>query len=109
MNLSPLFHFPLLFFLFLAACTTKFQPRPLDLTEPVRGWMILSDNEEEGLYVIENAARYNINHLQISHHVIHSLRHVREEDRRNLANRLTDAAHSAESVKLFCGTGPCMN
>src|SRR5690625_6279299 len=68
MNLSPLFHFPLLFFLFLAACTTKFQPRPLDLTEPVRGWMILSDNEEEGLYVIENAARYNINHLQISHH-----------------------------------------
>lgn len=95
MNLSPLFHFPLLFFLFLAACTTKFQPRPLDLTEPVRGWMILSDNEEEGLYVIENAAGYNINHLQISHHVIHSLRHVREEDRRNLANRLTDAAHSA--------------
>ncbi|MFH5830916.1 hypothetical protein [Halalkalibaculum sp. DA384] len=68
-------------------------PAPLSPEQPVKGWMILSDNEEEGLYVIENADRYDINHLQISHHVIHSLRHVRDDRRRRIARRFTDAAH----------------
>ncbi|MDR8393431.1 hypothetical protein NC796_19910 [Aliifodinibius sp. S!AR15-10] len=68
---------------------------PLSIDQPVKGWMILSDNEEEGLHVIENAARYDINHLQISHQVIHSLRHVRDKERRELAKTFTDAAHDA--------------
>lgn len=95
MNFSKLLGTLLFISLYLTACTNNFQPHPLDVSEPVKGWMILSDNEEEGLYVIENAARFDINHIQISHHVIHSLRHVREDDRRNLSNKLTKAAHDA--------------
>ena len=70
-------------------------PRPLVGDEPVRGWMILSDSLEDGLRVIERAPDYNINHLQISHDVIHDLRHVRNGRRRSSALALTAAAHQA--------------
>lgn len=72
-----------------------FTPSPLSLDDPVRGWTILSDSVEDGLEVIRRAAEYDINHLQISHHVVHSLMHVRDERRRNIANIFTKAAHEA--------------
>ena len=70
-------------------------PSPLRADQPVRGWMILSDNVEKGLEVIERASAYDINHLQLSHHIIHNLAHVRDERRRNIANTFTKAAHEA--------------
>ncbi|TVR15673.1 MAG: hypothetical protein EA401_02420 [Planctomycetota bacterium] len=70
-------------------------PRPLGADEAVRGWMILSDSLEDGLRVIERAADYDINHLQISHEVIHDLKHVRNDRRREISNALTRAAHEA--------------
>ncbi len=72
-----------------------FEPRPLDANQPVRGWMILSDSREDGLAVIRAAPDYDINHLQISHHVVHDLRHVRDPRRRELANTFIRAAHQA--------------
>lgn len=63
--------------------------------QPVRGWSILSDSETDGLAVIAAAPRYDINHLQLSHHVIHDLRQVRDERRRALTNKFTRAAHQA--------------
>lgn len=91
---------PLIFIIFLPffeGCTQKKAAEigPLSSDQPVKGWMILSDNKEEGLHVIDNAARYEINHLQISHQVVHSLSHVRDDERRELAETLTDAAHQA--------------
>ncbi|MQT00832.1 hypothetical protein FF041_11550, partial [Streptomyces jumonjinensis] len=41
------------------------------------------------------APSYGVNHLQISHHIVHDLREVREERKRAQANRITAAAHRA--------------
>ena len=86
--------------LLLPACQTApaeepFEPAPLAKDQPVRGWMILSDSVPDGLRVIERAPDYDINHLQISHHIIHDLRHVRDEERLEIAETLTEAAHEA--------------
>ncbi|MCC5805318.1 MAG: hypothetical protein JJU00_03215 [Opitutales bacterium] len=70
-------------------------PGPLPLDEPVRGWTILSDRPADGLRVIKRAPAYAINHLQLSHHIVHDLRHLREERRLALVKELTSAAHAA--------------
>lgn len=84
----------------LAGCRTSiepeaFSPSPLPDGEPVRGWNILSNSLEDGLRTIERASAYDINHLQISHELIHDLRHVREPRRMDVARKLTEAAHEA--------------
>ena len=68
-------------------------PRPLQAGDPVRGWIILSDNLEEGLKVIERAPEYDINHLQLSHDIIHDLKHVRDPRRLKIARTLIRKAH----------------
>lgn len=79
----------------LRADEVRKAPAPLRADQPVRGWMILSDSVEDGLEVIRRSAEYDINHLQISHHVIHNLAHVRDERRLRIAHTLTRAAHGA--------------
>lgn len=71
--------------------------------EMVRGWNILSNHEELGRKVIERASDYKINHLQLSHELIHDLRHVKQPERAALANRLTAYAHEEgiENVYLW--------
>jgi len=71
------------------------QPQPLSAAQSVRGWMLLSNRVDDGLHVIERAKDYDINHLQLSHHIIHDLRHVRDESRLARVHRLTEAAHQA--------------
>ncbi|MER5771076.1 hypothetical protein [Streptomyces sp. NPDC001985] len=61
----------------------------------VRGWTILSDSDRGADDVVAAAPSYRINHLQISHHIVHDLRQVREQKRRDQANRITAAAHRA--------------
>ena len=68
---------------------------PLRADEPVRGWTILSDSEVDDLAVIAAAPSYRINHLQLSHEIVMDLSEVRDEKKRALVNRLTDAAHAA--------------
>jgi hypothetical protein len=63
--------------------------------EQVRGWNVLTDSVPDGLKTIAAAGRYHINHLQISHDVIHDLRHVREDDRLTVAQRYVAAAREA--------------
>ncbi|ANW17285.1 hypothetical protein [Streptomyces clavuligerus] len=62
---------------------------------PVRGWTLLSDSDRGADEVLAAAPAYGVNHLQISHHIVHDLRQVREERRRVQANRITAAAHRA--------------
>lgn len=84
----------LLLLLFSISCSlTKNKPKPLNLNEAVKGWIILSDNLEEGLSVIDHAKEYNINHLQLSHDVIHDLRHVRDPKRLEIAKAFINHAH----------------
>ncbi len=67
---------------------------PLKIDETVKGWIILSDNLQEDLFVVDNAPDYDINHLQISHDLIHDLRHVRIPERLEKANMLIKHAHA---------------
>lgn len=71
------------------------EPSPLPDGETVRGWNILSDSLEDGLRVIERAPDYGINHLQLSHEIVHSLRHIDDPARAEVAHALTGAAHLA--------------
>jgi hypothetical protein len=74
----------------------KGRPDPQDHSvSPVRGWTILSDSDKGADEVIAAAPKYDINHLQISHEIVHDLREVREEKKRVQANRITAAAHRA--------------
>jgi hypothetical protein len=66
---------------------------PLAPGTPVRGWTILSASEPDDLATIDAAPSYGINHLELSHLVVHDLREIKEAKKRTLVNRLTDAAH----------------
>ena len=68
---------------------------PLGPAVPVCGWTIPSNSEPDALAVIGAARAYDINHLELSHHLVHDLREMREEKRQALVNRLVDAAHEA--------------
>ena len=68
---------------------------PLAPGQPVRGWTILSDSESDDLAVIAAAGAYGINHLELSHDVVHDLKEVREPKKRELTLRLIGAAHRA--------------
>ncbi len=68
---------------------------PLAADQAVRGWTILSDREPDALAVIAAASAYRINHLQLSHEIVHDLRELREPKRLALVRRLIDAAHRA--------------
>ncbi len=86
----------IIFLSFAAALSFSFFACGSDNDHPVsevHGWNILSDNEENALMVIERAADYNINHLQLSHHIVHDLRHVKNPPRAELVNKLTKTAH----------------
>lgn len=81
----------------LAACAPEpaDQSGPLPLGETVRGWTILSDSEPDALAVIAAARDYDINHLQISHEIVHDLHELRDPEKRTMTQRLTSAAHEA--------------
>ena len=82
----------------VAGCSTPApaaRTGPLGMDEPVRGWTILSNSEPDAMAVIAAAADYDINHLQISHEIVHDLYELRDEEKRGLSNRITDAAHEA--------------
>lgn len=83
------------FLLFFFSCSSKsIDPKPLSATDTVKGWILLSDNVLEDSLVVEKSSEYDINHLQISHHLIHDLRHVRIPERLEKANKLIKYAHS---------------
>ncbi|MFW5869452.1 MAG: hypothetical protein ACOCVI_00985 [Planctomycetota bacterium] len=78
----------------MLGCVSKdFTPAPLRASQSVRGWTILSDSLADGLEVIQAAPAYDINHLQLSHHIVHDLRHIRNPRRLELVQTLTRKAH----------------
>jgi hypothetical protein len=64
----------------------------------VRGWIILSNHQENAEITIRAAKNFNINHLQLSHHIVHSLREVKDEKVREQVNNLTRLAYR-EGIK----------
>lgn len=95
MKVKTLFLWCLLLLFVVDSSAQPNAPEPLREDQEIRGWNILSDEVEGGIKTIERATDYGINHLQISHETIMDLRHVREEHRLGVADRLTVAAHEA--------------
>jgi len=62
-------------------------------TEKIIGWNILSSDKSNALKVINSAKEYNVNHLQLSHNIIHDLREIKEPGKQKLVNELIDKAH----------------
>ncbi len=61
----------------------------------VRGWNILSRSLEDARVVVARARHYGINHLQLSHHLVHDLRQIRDDERRARVNTLITEAKAA--------------
>ncbi|MFW6223174.1 MAG: hypothetical protein ACOC3T_06140, partial [Bacteroidota bacterium] len=77
-------------FTLLTSCKNE---KPLKVNQ-INGWTILSDNRENALKVIRASGEYDINHLQLSHKIVHKLKHLRQEENRKLTNELIDSAHA---------------
>lgn len=60
---------------------------------PVRGWILLSNNMDNAITTIKAAKEYNINHLQLSHQIIHNLMEVKNQTVQNQVSQLTRLAH----------------
>lgn len=61
--------------------------------ELVQGWTILSNNMENAIKTIKTAKDYKINHLQLSHQIIHNLNEVRKNSVQKQVNQLIRMAH----------------
>lgn len=89
--------YTLLLSLLLVNCS---EPKEAQIS--VKGWNILSDSKEDAKRVIDVAASdYDINHLQLSHHIVHFLQDVKQKDKRELTNELTDYAHQ-KGIEEVC-------
>ncbi|HEX8869526.1 MAG TPA: hypothetical protein VF821_27940, partial [Lentzea sp.] len=53
-----------------------------DAKPDIRGWTLLSNNDAGNEQTIAAARDHHINHLQLSHDVIHHLRQLKESDER---------------------------
>lgn len=68
----------------------------------VRGWNILSSNEQNAYRVIDVAtSEYDINHLELSHQIVHDLKDIKDNGRAALVNRLIAYAHE-KGIKEVC-------
>jgi hypothetical protein len=77
----------------LCSAATAFA-KPLAPGVPVRGWTILSRSEPDALITLAATPAYEINHLQLSHEIVHDLKEIKDDARCALVNRLIDAAHA---------------
>ena len=67
----------------------------------VKGWNILSDNLRMAEKAIYAAKKYNVNHLQLSHHMIHNLNEISDTSKLNKINHLTELAHNEGIAKVY--------
>ncbi len=61
----------------------------------VKGWSILTDDSASIDAVINRADEFEINHLQLSHHIIMDLRQVKEPEKEKQINHLLEKAHQS--------------
>jgi len=66
-----------------------------DTSKSIKGLTILSENKDKALEVIDYAGNNNINHVQLSHKIVHKLKHLKRPQTRKLTNALIDSAHQA--------------
>ena len=79
-------------FFLLSACNQK-KDTDTNGLHAIRGWNILTNNDEMAEKVIARAKTYNINHLQLSHSIVMDLRDVKKEAVAKKVNYLAAKAH----------------
>jgi hypothetical protein len=81
--------------LLLIACEKEtLQEASTDHHFPYRGWNILSSHKENGLKTLDAAAKYGVNHIELSHYQLcHDLKDLKNEKRRKDVNYFIDEAH----------------
>jgi len=86
--------FPIIFVLFFSVIFIQCSlGSKSDRSNKIIGWNILSSNKANVIKVIKSAKKYNVNHLQLSHHIIHDLREIKDPQKQKLVNELIDEAH----------------
>ena len=71
------------------------------LSNQIRGWNILSDDLEMAEKTIYAAKKYRVNHLQLSHHLVHNLKEVSDPSKLSKINYLTELAHDEGISKVY--------
>ena len=64
------FKYKIFLFIFLLPVWTQAQVKNNSFYSPVNGWIILSNDSSTVLNSIKQAAKYNVNHIQLSHDLI---------------------------------------
>ena len=67
----------------------------------VQGWTLLSDDTCKAGLAIKTARKYGINHLQLSHLIVHDLREIKLPAKREQVNALTRLAHQEGIGDVF--------
>ncbi|MBV6645899.1 MAG: hypothetical protein KI790_10640 [Cyclobacteriaceae bacterium] len=81
-----------LFFIAFIILGCQENPQPDSFAPGVRGWNILSNVVEKGELLLNSSENYNINHLQLSHHLIMDLRDVRNAEKLGATRQLINKA-----------------
>lgn len=93
MKKSSLFLWIVPIFYFVVCLPIQGFSKPLNDTLKIRGWTLLSDDLESGDKVLDHIEEYKINHIQLSHHIIHDLRHVKDTARLKKIQYFIKKAH----------------
>ncbi|WP_020529959.1 hypothetical protein [Flexithrix dorotheae] len=87
--------------LILLGCASQKQEKP-DSKYSYRGWNILSNHRENGLKTLDAAAKYGINHIELSHYQLcHDLKDLKNEKKRNDVNFFIEEAHKRGIEDVF--------
>ena len=78
-----------------------FSINSMAVSDSVRGWIILSDDMNNAVETIKAAKNYQVNHLQLSHLIVHDLREVKNPKVSDQVNQLTRLAHSENIDDVF--------
>ena len=85
----------------IALCLTLLSMGSFAQESTVKGWIILSNHIDHAIETIKSASEYGINHLQLSHHIVHDLREVKNKSVQEQVNILTCLAHEEGIDDVF--------
>ena len=67
----------------------------------VKGWTLLSNDSCKAELAVKTAKQYDINHLQLSHLIVHDLREVRQPAKQKQVNSLIKLAHREGTKDVY--------
>jgi hypothetical protein len=84
-------------------CNGAMERREASSTGPMtHGWMLLEDDEEKIFSAIDEAARYGVDHIELSHSIIKNIDPVLEDD--DLVDLINEVTRRAGEAKVYLWT-----